>query len=97
MQTCRRNKPVLQCETKAYDKYRKYEKLHATTPCCAQKKCEECLLHFHGQLQHEIMTIQDVEPQDPRTLLELYAQEMPDSLSLSMEFSNTFLFRMIFF
>ena len=66
-------------------------------PCCAQKKCEECLLHFQMQLQHERMTIQYVEPQDPRALLELHGQELSDSLSHSMEFSNTFLFRMIFF
>ena len=76
---------------KAYDKYRKYEKLHTTTPCCAQKKCEECLLHFQMQLQHERMTIQYVEPQDPRALLELHGQGLSDSLLHSMEF------RMIFF
>ena len=36
---------------------------------------EECLyLDFHGQWQHERMTIQYVEPQDPRALLELHGQ-----------------------
>ena len=48
------------------------------------------------QLQHERMTIQYVEPQDPRALLELHGQEMSDSLSHSMEFTNTFFFEMIF-
>ena len=42
------------------------------------------------------MTIQYVEPQDPRALLELHGQEMSDSLSHSMEFSNTFFFGMIY-
>ena len=49
------------------------------------------------QLQHERMTIQYVKPQEPRALLELHGQELSDSLLHSMEFSNTFLFRMIFF
>ena len=65
-------------------------------PCCAQKKCEERLIHFHRQLQHQRMTIQYVEPQDPRALLELHGQEMSDSLSHSMEFTHTFFFGMIF-
>ena len=42
------------------------------------------------------MSIQYVEPQDPRALLELHGQEMSDSLSHSMEFSNTFFFGMVF-
>jgi len=55
------------------------------------------LRDFHGEWQHERMTIQYVEPQDPRALLELHGQEMSDSLLHSTEFSNTFFFGMIFF
>jgi len=31
-------------------------------------------LDFHGQWQHEKMSIQYIEPQDPRALLELHGQ-----------------------
>ena len=42
------------------------------------------------------MSIQYIEPQDPRALLELHGQEISDSLSHSMDFTNTFFFGMIF-
>ena len=36
------------------------------------------------------MNIHYIEPRDPRALLELHGQEMSDSLSQSMEFSNSY-------
>ena len=100
MQTCHRNKPVLQCETNPLRK--------PTTNTENMRSCTQRRLVVHRRSVRSVyyiskcscnirMTIQYVEPQEPRALLELHGQELSDSLSHSMEFSNTFLFRMIFF